>query len=284
MAVKTDAELKQYFETGDIPTQQQFYDLIDSKINVGNPLPAVAIGGAITGATIGSVLFVGAGGTLQQNNANFYWDNVNKRLGFGTVSPQSRLHSYGDTNADATPLQFRYERPAGIFNSNTNWISHAAVQSGVIVGSIGLAQQVVGQGTRWTFSVTNSTAVTATEGMRLSQTKQLSIGNTILDGAVCDVFSKGLLSTDLAIRVRNNNNLQNDFVVNGAGNTIVGAATIIYPQAKLQIDSITQGVLFPRLSNAQITAILTPPAGLVVYNTTSNKLQVFNGLIWDNCN
>jgi len=65
---------------------------------VGNPLVAVggggggSIGDPVTGGLSGSVLFVDASGTLAQNNASFYWDTSNNRLGVGTASPQVALH------------------------------------------------------------------------------------------------------------------------------------------------------------------------------------------------
>jgi hypothetical protein len=39
------------------------------------------------GLTAGSVLFGGAGGSVAQDNANFFWDDVNNRLGIGTTTP-----------------------------------------------------------------------------------------------------------------------------------------------------------------------------------------------------
>ncbi len=50
-----------------------------------------ATGIAITNLTTGSVLFAGAGGLISQDNANYFWDDVNKRLGIGTASPTSKL-------------------------------------------------------------------------------------------------------------------------------------------------------------------------------------------------
>lgn len=41
--------------------------------------------------------------------------------------------------------------------------------------------------------------------------------------------------------------------------------------------SNSKGVLFPSLSTAQRAAIPTPRLGLVIYNTTTNDLQVYNG-------
>ena len=45
----------------------------------------------------GSLLFAGTGGTVTQDNANFYWDNTNKRLGIGTNTPVANLHNSGST-------------------------------------------------------------------------------------------------------------------------------------------------------------------------------------------
>jgi uncharacterized protein (TIGR02145 family) len=51
----------------------------------------------------------------------------------------------------------------------------------------------------------------------------------------------------------------------------------------LELESTTQGFLLPRLTFAQKTAIVSPPAGLQVWCTncgTSGELQLFNGTIW----
>jgi len=55
-----------------------------------------SIGGAVTGATDGSVLFVGAGGVLAQDNANLFYDVTDAQLvmGAGTVTKPSII--FGD--------------------------------------------------------------------------------------------------------------------------------------------------------------------------------------------
>jgi len=50
--------------------------------------------------------------------------------------------------------------------------------------------------------------------------------------------------------------------------------------AKLQVDSTTQGFLPPRMTTTQRDAISTPASGLMVYNTTTNKAQCYNGTAW----
>ena len=48
--------------------------------------------------TSGSVLFSN-GTTISQNNANFFWDNGNQRLGIGTNAPSAIFHSVGTVNS-----------------------------------------------------------------------------------------------------------------------------------------------------------------------------------------
>ena len=50
--------------------------------------------------------------------------------------------------------------------------------------------------------------------------------------------------------------------------------------AILEIKSTAKGFLPPRMTNAQMVAIATPEAGLVVYDTTNNKLNVYDGTNW----
>jgi hypothetical protein len=48
-----------------------------------------------TALTTGSVGFIGASGALTQDNANFFWDNSNKRLGINTNAPTTALDVFG---------------------------------------------------------------------------------------------------------------------------------------------------------------------------------------------
>jgi hypothetical protein len=41
--------------------------------------------------TLGSALFAGTGGVLSQDNANYFWDSTNHRLGLGTATPVDAL-------------------------------------------------------------------------------------------------------------------------------------------------------------------------------------------------
>jgi len=63
------------------------------------------------------------------------------------------------------------------------------------------------------------------------------------------------------------------------GSLTLGDATLD-ASAVLDISSTTRGVLFPRMTTAQRDLITTPADGLVIYNTTANKLQVRAAGVW----
>jgi hypothetical protein len=59
-----------------------------------------------------------------------------------------------------------------------------------------------------------------------------------------------------------------------SGNLCIGTVTDV-ASAKLQVASTTQGFLPPRMTTTQKNAISSPAAGLMIYDTTLNKLCVF---------
>ena len=79
-----------------------------------------SIGSTIPGGTQGSVLFIGLGSTLAQDNANFFWDDTNNFLGLGTNTPAATLHVVGsaqfDLGGDATGDIF-YRDSSGFFTA-----------------------------------------------------------------------------------------------------------------------------------------------------------------------
>jgi hypothetical protein len=50
--------------------------------------------------------------------------------------------------------------------------------------------------------------------------------------------------------------------------------------AALDVTSTTKGFLPPRMTGTQRDAIAAPPAGLMLYNSTTNKLQVRTDAAW----
>jgi len=90
-----------------------------------------------TALTAGSIPFATTSGYFTQDNANLFWDNTNKRLGIGTVSPDFDLE-VGSSKVGAILIRAT--------NSDDGATSYAAVGAN---NSDGITQ-VLAMGTNWT--------------------------------------------------------------------------------------------------------------------------------------
>lgn len=65
-----------------------------------------------------------------------------------------------------------------------------------------------------------------------------------------------------------------------SGNMLIGTTTDV-PTSILTLSSTTKGFLPPKLTTTQKNAISSPATGLVLYDTTLNKLCVYTGSTWE---
>lgn len=85
---------------------------------------------------------------------------------------------------------------------------------------------------------------------------------------------KNALKIFLLMSVLGINNLS--YSQNGVG---IGT-TSPHSSSILEINSTSKGLLIPRMTTAERTAIATPATGLQVYDTTTNSLWFYNGTVW----
>jgi hypothetical protein len=64
------------------------------------------------------------------------------------------------------------------------------------------------------------------------------------------------------------------------GSVRVGSSGSADSKAVLDLVSTTKGLLPPRMTTVQRDAITSPTTGLTVYNTNTNKMNVYNGSAW----
>jgi len=167
--------------------------------------------------TSGSVLFSN-GTTIAQDNANFFWDDTNNRLGIGTTTPAYKLDVQG--TGTSTPLRV-------VSSGNT---------------SILLSRAGTTDNGDATLTVTNSGALNITannvirvipyssEIARFSNTG-LAIGATTANARL-DVRAPGALSTDIGFKIRNSADTLDLFNVLGNGNVGIGTNA---PSQKLEV-------------------------------------------------
>lgn len=77
-------------------------------------------------------------------------------------------------------------------------------------------------------------------------------------------------------------NANSKFVVFKDGTVRVGTTANVNPTAIIEAWSRNQGILFPRMSTSERNVIPNPPDGLVIYNETTDFLQIRRGGVWTN--
>jgi hypothetical protein len=102
-------------------------------------------------------------------------------------------------------------------------------------------------------------------------------GNAKADTVFADAYSSNsplLLQTDGTTRI---------FVDDTTGTVGIGTVS---PESSsiLELNSSSQGFLPPRLTTSQIQAITSPVEGLVVYNSDTKELNLYDGSQWANMN
>lgn len=104
---------------------------------------------------------------------------------------------------------------------------------------------------------------------------QIEVKNTINNtGGV--TINRGFFHNPIVTSVVNTTNIA---FQSTSGSVNINTSTI-QASAVLQADSTTQGFLPPRMTTAQINAIVTPAEGLVAYNTTISHLCVYQSGAW----
>ncbi len=112
-------------------------DSTDCTINTS--AASLSIGSAITGGTPGSVLFVDAGGLMAQDNAAFFWDYTNDRLGLGSSTPYAAL----SVVANGTAPKFV------VATSTTGDNQPLLFVNGTTTGALDWARVAIGTTTTW---------------------------------------------------------------------------------------------------------------------------------------
>jgi hypothetical protein len=246
------------------------------------------------------------GSAFASDAANFFWDNTNKRLGIGTNAP-ARTLSISNTNGNI----FDWNRVSGA----SGYLAVTNIRSGAGQGTVfGIDQfsfrnssavnYIVSEGNRLGIGTNNdaltsqlqikgsgSTSATTsllvqnsagTQLLKVTDNGETTIGNVIILGGA---------TKSNVIQAQYINTFTNSFSVMETNPTTgnarfyqfvsVGKSTDPVASAALEVVSTSKGFLPPRMTTTQKNAIASPAAGLVVYDSTTNKLCCYNGSTWN---
>jgi hypothetical protein len=225
---------------------------------------------AATPSGVSGAIQFSDGSAFASDATNFFWDNTNKRLGIGQSIPTARIHIQGSSAATTSSSLL-------IFNSTPTEIFRIRDNGNVQIGATADAGfKLDVNGTMRVQSLLYASVFYSTSASAINfgynGENQLYYNNSNLYPR----FSRALgLSTNLSHHWSNLFLTGYIHLVDG-----VTSSSSYLSSAKLQIDSTTQGFLRPRMTTAQKNAIVTPAAGLEVYDSTTNTPNYFNGTTW----
>jgi len=163
------------------------------------------------------------------------------RLGIGTSTPEKAIHTFGDVNENG----WRFERIAGKFG-----LIQIDLQDRLEIGAGAGMDMIYGE-------PGNYVEIQKTVG------KVIRIGDPFGD------------SLDVVMIVDNQTGF---FALDGG--TAIGQPTAPVDSAQLELVSTTKGFLQTRMTATQRDAIISPAAGLSVYNTTESSPDFYDGSEW----
>jgi hypothetical protein len=241
------------------------------------------------------------GSAFASDATNLFWDDTNDRLGVGTNAPQSttEIKSTGNqlslSNSADIYTYVKFSALGGfasmIFgdgNGTVNYLNNYA--SGMWASNkfafgpsyFTPSGQVHIKGSGST-SATTSLLVQNSAGTQLMSVRDdgvATFSSEISGGSFTGIIRSGFINSsgNLYTVMRTNNSNGNatfdQFVAIGTTSSPVASAA-------LEVVSTSKGFLPPRMTTTEKNAIASPAAGLVVYDSTTNKLCCYNGSTWN---
>jgi hypothetical protein len=247
------------------------------------------------------------GSAFASDATNLFWDDTNNRLGVGTNAPTQALEIAGGSILLSNAQSLKFKNTAGtafdvlrLFSDNAVYLDSpgdVTIRPGAGIGTIfakssgniGFGESapsarvhIKGSGST---SATTSLLVQNSAGsqlLKVADNGETTIGNVIIFGGA---------TKSNVLQSQYFNTFTNSFSVMEAnaatGNArfyqfiSVGKTTDPVASAALEVVSTSKGFLPPRMTTTEKNAIASPATGLVLYDSTTNKLQCYNGSTWN---
>jgi hypothetical protein len=249
------------------------------------------IGNVVTGGTEGSVLFIGAGGVLQQDNANFFWDNTNKRLGIGTTIPANIISIVKNQNAETgiritnttvgtnsyASLTFVSDTNSGQFNlfkGSTNYSTYKILtaKDAGFYNSIGGDYAFLNDWSQGKLKFAMGNA--SVSQMTLTAAGRLLLGLTTESTYILDVNGTSRFQNNLLV-IRNGNFETNIQILNtnNSANSIASFGAETSNSIGFRLGVFSPSTTTNKIINARDTYLLNYTLGdIAVFNGTTNGI------------
>jgi hypothetical protein len=205
------------------------------------------------------------GSAFASDAAQLFWDDTNNRLGVGTNAPSATGHFKGSGSTSATTSLL-------VQNSSATE-SMTFTDDGVltVASPSNTGSPKIRVGTSGFNNDFNQLRMYAAGSLALAiQSNSITFAGS---GAYAQM--SWVINTSLSLSTNDSQVFMN------AQGTSFGKGSGAATSSIVEIASTTKGFLPPRMTTTQKNAIASPAAGLVLYDSTTNKLQCYNGSTWN---
>lgn len=255
-------------------TESQVTNLV-SDLALKAPLASPTFTGIVTtpaltlsGFTTGSVLFIGPSGAVNQDNANFFWDDTNNRHGIGTGTPISILHII-DTTATT---------PRGIIiDQYTTDTVGSRITQRKSRGTPGSATTIVTGDTlaSWTASGYDGTAFVDSAKVLTASTGTISTGIVPSTMSLQTMTAAGALTTGLSISATQAVSVPISLTVAALTGFIKGTSGLLSAQASINLAADVGASILP-IANGGTNASSAATALTNLGGAAAINIQIFS--------
>jgi hypothetical protein len=289
---------------GDVAVQPTLVS--GTNIKTLNSVSLLGAGDIVLAATpsgVSGAIQFSNGSAFASDAANLFWDDTNNRLGVGTNNPQDRCEVNGNIRLSASA--FVYSSAAGGAVTSGLFLDSSTSKVSVYTNS---AERVI-FGASTVATIKGSGSTSATTSLLVQNSSAFTSLKTLDNGEVL-MYPSTTYPTDISFRSYQSGGLAvvglisdrltisgggaQDTYIQGYGtflhyqqfrglviNNLSSATLSTTPSALVEIQSTTQGFLPPKMTTTQKNAIASPASGLILYDSTTNKLQCYNGSTWN---
>lgn len=202
---------------------------------------------------------------------------TNGDVGIGTSSPATnhKLHIKNTETAN-----FRIERnKVGHTNSQNGYLQITAAEGSNLIYSKDLDDN----DKNFVIDAGNVGIGTTTPTQKLTLAETSNGDNVLLhfqarNTSATDLNSYIIYDPDADFLALSANQSLTGIGIDVDGNVGIGTNS---PSAPLEVTSTTGGVVFPRLNESERDAISSPTDGETIFNTTTNRVESYNGSSWE---
>jgi hypothetical protein len=248
--------------SGDIAVQPTLVS--GTNIKTLNSVSLLGSGDIVVGATpsgVAGAIQFSNGSAFASDATNLFWDDTNNRLGVGTNTPTATTHIKGSGSTSAT----------------TSLLVQNSAGSNIMTTTDDRSTGIYAK-TQFCFSLDG----TANNNLALRILTTSQAGAFTYIDAICEGSAKALnYPIVIGSRLNNIGSSLTDVGTQENGTPVIFGSAVNFASSLVTINSTTRGFLPPRMTTTQKNAIATPAAGLMVYDTTLNKLCVRTAAAWE---